>query len=52
MTLWKPVQWARTTIDEDEIERQRQKALWKRLEHLSDPDDEERDEVEEDEDES
>jgi hypothetical protein len=32
---WKPVKWERTTVDEDAIERQRQRDLWKRLEAAS-----------------
>ena len=50
MTIeWKMPIWVRTTIDEDEIERQRQRALWKRLEHLSQ--DEQDDDIDEDEEE-
>lgn len=36
---WKPTPWVRTTIDEDELERVRQRVLWARLAAAAEPDD-------------
>lgn len=48
---WQPVVWERTTIDADEIERQRMKALWARLPAAQPDEDEIDDDESEDDDE-
>lgn len=46
---WKPLVWERTTVDEEEIERERMRALWKRLEAIPDDDDDDDDDEQDEE---